>query len=146
MPHFDHSEILPFPRDLLYKIVTDVNLYPEFLPWCLSANILEKGKSDLLADLQVGLGPFKETFRSHVKLTPPSRVEVIYKEGSLKHLNTFWILQEISPHETHIDFHVDFVFQSRIFNKMIESFFEQAAHKMINAFKKRAEFLMKSHV
>lgn len=145
MPYFDHTEILPFPRPFLYKIVTSVDLYPEFLPWCLSAHILERTETDLLADLFVGLGPFKETFRSHVKLTPPSCVEVLYKEGSLRHLDTRWSLEELSPHMTRIDFHVDFAFQSRIFNKMIESFFEHATHKMITAFKKRAEFLMKSH-
>lgn len=146
MPQFNHIETLSFPQALLYKIITDVSSYPEFLPWCLSAHILEKSETTLLADLTVGIGLFKETFRSHVILTPLSRVEVIYKKGALKHLKTHWILNEVSPSETEITFHVDFAFHSQIFNKMMESLFEHATHKMIIAFKKRAELLMKSHV
>ena len=147
MPTLHHTETISLPRQALYDIITDVEKYPEFLPWCLGATLLEKSDTHLIADLCIGVSSFKGTFRSSVSLTPFSKVEVHYGDDSqgtpannisFKHLYTQWTLDEISPQETQVNFYVDFSFQSWILNKMMESVFDQASRTMIKAFKKRS--------
>lgn len=147
MPSYTHSEIIPLSQCLLYEIITDVEKYPSFLPWCLTSTILEASETHLLADLCVGISSFKGTFRSSVKLSPFSMVEVQSGLSSknlsslltpLQHLYTRWHLEEVSPSETRINFYIDFSFRSWLFNKMMDGVFEHATHTMIQAFKKRS--------
>ncbi|MBS0186096.1 MAG: type II toxin-antitoxin system RatA family toxin [Proteobacteria bacterium] len=147
MPTLHHTEIIPLPSFTLYEIITDVEKYPEFLPWCLTAELLEKSETHMIADLCIGVSSFKGTFRSAVSLTPFSKVEVHYGDTSqktpaynipFKHLYTRWSLKELAPQETSVEFYIDFSFQSWILNKMMARVFDQACHTMIKAFKKRS--------
>ncbi len=140
MPSFSTKELFYYPTSFLYEIVTDVAQYPSFLPWCLGAQILEKNDDMLIADLTVGAGPFKDTFRSRVLLTPFSKVEVLYEKGPLKHLRNIWEFNEVA-NDTQVFFEVDFSFQNPFLNKIMESAFPKASQKMMEAFKKRAEKL-----
>ena len=147
MSTLHHTEIISLPILKLYELITDVEKYPEFLPWCHSAVLLEKSATHMIADLCIGVSSFKGTFRSSVSLTPCSKVEVHYGDTSkntpphnisFKHLYTRWSLEEISSNETRVDFSVDFSWSSWILNKMMESVFDKASSTMVKAFKKRA--------
>lgn len=140
MPSFATQEFFPYSSPFLYNIVTDVSQYPSFLPWCLQAHVLEKEETMLVADLMVGAGPFKDTFRSRVLLTPCSRVEVLYEKGPLKQLKNVWNFKEVSD-GTFLFFEVDFSFRNPFLNKIMEPVFPKATQKMMEAFKERAAIL-----
>ena len=55
----------------LFDLVADVGKYPEFLPWCVAARIRSRNTTELLADLTIGFGPFRESFSSRVALDRP---------------------------------------------------------------------------
>ena len=42
MPSFENTKVLPFSDKQLYNIIIDVDLYPEFLPWCKSSKVLNR--------------------------------------------------------------------------------------------------------
>ena len=52
------------------SLVLDIEKYPEFVPFCFDAKIYEnKNEGDLtniIADLTIGKGPFKDTYKSDV--------------------------------------------------------------------------------
>ena len=52
------------------NLVLDIEKYPEFVPFCFDAKIYEnKNEGDLtkiIADLTIGKGPFKDTYKSDV--------------------------------------------------------------------------------
>ena len=51
----------------LYKIVLDIEKYPEFIPWCNSINIISKSKNEIFADMIVSHKYFvPQKFTSHV--------------------------------------------------------------------------------
>ena len=43
--------ILNHPANDLYKIVLDIEKYPEFIPWCNQIIIKSKSKDEILADM-----------------------------------------------------------------------------------------------
>lgn len=43
--HIQRSALLPYPAQALYDLVNDVARYPEFLPWCSAAEVLESSLS-----------------------------------------------------------------------------------------------------
>ena len=138
-----HSEkriIRHHPRDL-YLLVADVQSYPEFLPWCLAARIREMSAHDLTADLIIGFNMFRERFTSYVELDPDAlKINVAYAEGPFKYLSNKWMFHD-HPQGCEIEFYVDFEFNSRLLQSVIETLFTEAVKRMVRAFESRADAL-----
>lgn len=138
-----HAErrILRHKPEELYALVADVAKYPEFLPWCLASRIRSREDDKLVADLIIGFQMFKERFTSHVRLDEAAMaIDVEYAEGPFKYLTNQWRFLE-HPEGCEIDFYVDFEFNSRILQTVIESLFTEAVKRMVGAFETRADAL-----
>jgi coenzyme Q-binding protein COQ10 len=138
MPTHAEKKILPYRPEQLFDLVADVGRYPEFLPWCVGARIRSHSERELVADLTIGFGPFRESFTSRVTLDRPSTVRVRYENGPFRYLNNQWHFQP-DPRGCCVDFFVDFEFRSRILQKAIGLVFNEAVRRMVNAFSKRAQ-------
>ena len=141
MPTHAERRVLAYSPDQLFKVVAEVERYPEFLPWCIAARIRERRAERLVADLVIGFKMVRERFTSTVSLDPAGgRIDVAYSDGPFKYLQNHWIFL---PHEAgcEIDFYVDFEFRSRILQKIMESLFHEAVRRMVGAFEARAEAL-----
>ena len=138
-----HSEVkhLPYTPDQLFELVADVRRYDEFLPWVTAVRIRSSSETELVADLIVGFGAFKERFTSRVHKERPRRILVEYVEGPLKYLKNEWVFQAAPQGGTNVQFQVDFAFKSRIFESLAGAMFDRALRKMIGAFEARAATL-----
>lgn len=137
MPTHAERQVVPYSAEQLFDLVADVGKYPQFLPWCLAARVRSHVGNELVADLTIGFGPFRESFTSRVSLDRPSRVAVKYENGPFRYLNNQW---EFSPKGsgTEVSFFVDFEFRSRLLQAAIGVVFNEAVKRMVNAFRKRA--------
>ncbi|MDR3530733.1 MAG: type II toxin-antitoxin system RatA family toxin [Rhodopila sp.] len=137
MPTHAERQIVPYTPEQLFDLVADVGMYPRFLPWCVGARVRSKTDTNLIADLTIGFGPFRETFTSRVTLDRPKQVMVKYENGPFRYLNNQW---NFAPHGsgTEVDFFVEFEFHSRILQAAIGVVFNEAVRRMVNAFLKRA--------
>lgn len=147
MTKYHKQHFAPFSIVQLYDLIIDIESYPEFLPWCHYAKIIESHDQFLIADLGIHYKIFRERYRSHVQLTPPTkegiaRVDVKMIQGPFKYLENQWMLQA-TKEGTIIDFHILFEFNSIIMEKLIGSFFSLISKKMTEAFITRAENLYK---
>jgi coenzyme Q-binding protein COQ10 len=137
MPTHAEKRVVPYRPDQLFDVVADVGAYPQFLPWCVGARVRSRSETDLVADLTIGFGPFRESFTSRVSLDRPNRVTVRYEYGPFRYLNNAWDF-EPHPNGCCVDFFVDFEFRSRLLQKAIGVVFNEAVRRMVNAFLKRA--------
>lgn len=137
MPTHAERKIVSFTPEQLFDLVADVGKYPLFLPWCVASRVRSSTDTELVADLTIGFGPFRESFTSRVTLDRPKRVTVKYENGPFRYLNNQW---EFSPsgRGTEVAFFVDFEFRSRILQAAIGVVFNEAVRRMVNAFLKRA--------
>ena len=86
-------------KNQLIDLVLDIEKYPEFVPFCLDAHIYEKNKEGdlilIIADLTIGKGPFKDTYKSDVKFNKKeSSIKVTNIGGPLNHLKNTWYFNE----------------------------------------------------
>ncbi|NBV05919.1 MAG: type II toxin-antitoxin system RatA family toxin [Proteobacteria bacterium] len=146
MPKFSEKKILPHSAKKLYSLVMDIEKYPEFLPWCKSAKIIEIISADnLRADLLINFKGFFEKYRSDVKHGKTENgdyfVDVVAIEGPFKKLINQWKITDLKNDSCEIEFFIDFEFNSVILSKVIGVIFEKATHKMMSAFEDRASAL-----
>ncbi len=137
MPTYAERTVIPYRPDQLFDLVADVGEYPRFLPWCVGARVRSRNESQLIADLVIGFGPFRESFTSRVALERPRRIRVSYENGPFRFLNNEWAFLP-APNGCEVDFFVAFEFRSRILQKAVGVVFGEAVRRMVNAFRKRA--------
>lgn len=137
MPTHAEHKVLPYSPEQMFDLVADVGKYPTFLPWCAGARVKSHTETQLVADLTIGFGPFRESFTSRVELDRPRQIQVKYENGPFRYLNNQWTF-EPNPKGCNVKFYVDFEFRSRMLQAAIGVVFNNAVKLMVNAFLKRA--------
>ena len=137
MPTHAERRVVGYRPEQIFDLVADIGKYPEFLPWCLDARVRAQSEREVVADLTIGFGPFRESFTSRVALERPLLIQVRYENGPFRYLNNQWRFAP-DPRGTHVDFFVDFEFRSRLLQAAIGVVFNEAVRRMVNAFLRRA--------
>lgn len=141
MPRHSETRVLPWTPAQMYALVADVARYPEFLPWVVATRIKSDDGRMLVADMSVGFKALRETFTSRVALDPPRAIHVDYVSGPLRYLTNDWGFADAGDGGCRIDFHVDFEFRSKLFERLAGAFFGEAFRRMVASFEARARQL-----
>ena len=139
------KRLIECKKEQLIDLVLDIEKYPIFVPFCLDSKVYERNeKGDLLlivADLTIGKGPFKDTYKSDVKFNKKEdSIYVTNLDGPLKHLENKWYFKE-ENNFTEISFDVDFELKNDFLNIIMTKSFQFGLDKIADAFQKRAEEL-----
>ncbi|WP_032112098.1 type II toxin-antitoxin system RatA family toxin [Candidatus Paracaedibacter symbiosus] len=138
MPTHAEKRILPYQVEQIFDLVADVEKYPEFLPWILSANIISREPQKFIADLEIGYKLIRTTYRSEVVLTPHQSIDINYINGPFQYLHNHWNFQQRDDKLMELDFFIDFEFQASYLQVVLQSAFGEVVKRMIQAFEKRA--------
>ncbi len=141
MPTHAEKRHLPYSPEQLFALVADVEKYPEFLPWCISADITKREGDIFYADLIIGYKLVREKFGSKVTLDKPNAARVEYLSGPMKYLSNHWKFIPEKDGTCTIDFYVDFEFKNYFFQKLMGLFFNEIVRRMVAAFEARAQAL-----
>ena len=123
----------------------DIEKYPEFIPFCLNSKVYEKKKNQelilIIADLTIGKGPFKDTYKSDVKFNKKKdSIYVTNIDGPLKHLENNWRFKE-QNNVTEVSFDINFELKNDFLNIIMTKSFQYGLNKIADAFQQRAEDL-----
>ena len=145
MPKASVKRLIECNKNQLIDLVLDIEKYPEFVPFCLDAHVFEKitegDMTLIIADLTIGKGPFKDTYKSDVKFNKKdSSIKVTNIGGPLNYLENKWFFKD---HEngTEISFDIDFEIENKFLNIVMNKSFQFGLDKIADAFQKRAEEL-----
>lgn len=146
MPTHQETKHLPYSADQMYALVADVESYPKFLPWNAAARIRSRtdmGDHELmLADLVISFKVFREKFGSKVALYPETRrIDTEYLDGPFRHMKSWWVFHEAEDGGCDVEFFVDFEFKNAILQGVIGVVFNDAMHRIVRAFERRAQEL-----
>ena len=71
MPRASVKRLIECEKNQLIDLVLDIEKYPTFVPYCIDAKVYEKNDTvdfiNIIADLTIGKGLFKDTYKSDVK-------------------------------------------------------------------------------
>ena len=145
MPKASVKRLIECNKEQLINLVLDIEKYPTFIPYCLDAKVYEKREQgDLIlvvADLTIGKGPFKDTYKSDVRYNKKeSSIYVTNIDGPLKHLDNKWHFTQ-ENNATEISFDVDFESKNKFLNIVMTKSFQYGLDKIADAFQERANKL-----
>ncbi|KAK6219702.1 polyketide cyclase/dehydrase and lipid transporter [Colletotrichum tabaci] len=158
------SRTMPYPSAQLYDVISDVDAYDTFVPYCAQSRVTQWTSPDVSgrrwpaqADLRVGWGGFEETFTSRLHCVPGKSVEAVSGadvEGSspgnggeggavFRSLVTKWQLRPLSSGTgTEVDLVIRFQFANPLYSAVSAAVSDKVAGVMIQAFEKRVKALL----
>ena len=147
MPKASVKRLIGCSKKQLVNLVLDIENYPKFIPYCLDAKIYEKKEEknliSIIADLTIGKGPFKATYKSDVKFYKSTdTIHVTNIKGPLKHLDNRWTFIE-KDDCTEISFDIDFEIENKFLNIVMSKSFKYGLDKIADSFQERANDLFK---
>lgn len=143
------TRTLPYPPEPLYKVISSVESYSQFLPFLTTSTVTARDpetNSPTRAFLTVGYGPVSETFTSEVRCDRSNWVveaksggkNPAADEGVFEFLNTKWVLRPLDGNgSTRVDLEISLEFRSPVHAAMLGAVKGEMAGVMIEAFEKR---------
>ena len=147
MPKASVKRLIECKKEDLINLVLDIEKYPEFVPFCYAAKIYETSEKDnqikIIADLTIGKGPFKDTYKSDVRYNKNEDIIFVTNiQGPLNHLENKWYFIQ-KKENTEISFDINFEIENRFLNIIMEKSFQFGLNKIADSFQKRANDLIK---
>ena len=147
MPKASVKRLIKCKKENLINLVLDIEKYPEFVPFCYAAKIYETSEKDnqikIIADLTIGKGPFKDTYKSDVRYNKNEDIIFVTNiDGPLNHLENKWYFIQ-KKENTEISFDINFEIENRFLNIIMEKSFQFGLNKIADSFQKRANDLFK---
>jgi len=147
MPKASVKRLIECKKKDLINLVLDIEKYPEFVPFCYAAKIHEtvdeKDSIKIIADLTIGKGPFKDTYKSDVRYNKKNdSIFVTNIDGPLNHLENRWLFEQQNQN-TEISFDINFEIENKFLNIVMEKSFQYGLNKIADSFQERANDLFK---
>ena len=136
------TRLVPYPAELMYRVVSEVERYPEFLPWVLALRVRSREGGIVVAEMMVGYKAFREKYTSQVRLDPANlTVDVTQADGPFRKLENHWRFVPKGPEACEVNFAIDFEFRNRVLGAVAGAAYGKALMKMTEAFEARAAVL-----
>jgi len=148
MPQASVKRLIEADKQKLIELVLDIEKYKDFIPYCLDSKVYERNdqgdKIFIVADLTIGKGIFKDTYKSDVKYNKlDNTIYVTNIDGPLKYLENVWKFTE-KDNITEVSFDVDFELKNKFLNILMTKSFNYGLNKIADAFQNRAEELFRN--
>lgn len=145
MKHVKKSVLLWYSAAEMYKLVTDVPRYPEFLPWCEKADVLQQHEDGMTARIGLSYAGVRHAFTTRNTHVPDRQVTVKLVDGPFSMLEGAWVFAPLGrpggdeAAACRIEFELRYAFSSRPLEAVLSPVFDKVANTFVDSFVKRAE-------
>ena len=132
------SALVTYSAAEMYALVENIEAYPEFLPWCQSTEVLERGEGRTIARLSVGLKGINQSFTTHNANRPGESIELRLVEGPFRSFHAAWKFAPLQAKASRIEYSMTYEFSAGLLANVLNPLFDHIADTMVDAFTKRA--------
>jgi ribosome-associated toxin RatA of RatAB toxin-antitoxin module len=136
------SVLIWYSPQEMYALVTDVNQYPQFLPWCDHASVVDQDTLGMTAEVGIAFAGVRQTFITRNVHTESSRVDMQLVKGPFSKLDGQWNflpLGDGSQRACKVELSLNYGFDNATLAKLVGPVFDKIAASMVDAFVKRAQ-------
>ena len=139
MRSVSRSALVPYSASDMYRLVEDVESYPDFLPWCSDVELHFRKGNVVEATLELRRGGLSKRFRTRNTMQPESSMALELVGGPFRHLSGGWTFTQRADAGSKVSLDLEFEFDSRALDLVIGAFFEETCNSLVDAFTQRAD-------
>jgi len=144
MKHVHKSVLLWYSPTEMYELVTDIEDYPSFLPWCDKAEVLERHDGGVTARLGLAYMGVRHAFTTRNQHVSGTSVTVQLVDGPFSLLDGTWLFRPLGRPGTEeqackIEFDLRYAFASKALETVVSPVFDKVANTFVESFVRRAE-------
>jgi len=138
MRRVNGGSLVPYKAREMCGVVDAGAAYPEFLPWCKSAEVHGQSDDVVEATLELQKGAISKTFTTRNSRREFEAIDLALVGGPFKHLRGGWRFKDLGDDGSKVTLELEFEFESRLTDMMFGPFFEEICNSLVDAFSKRA--------
>ena len=138
MKRIARSAIVEHSAAEMYALVDAIEAYPEFLPWCVAAEVHERKPGATRATLTVGVHGLRHSFTTRNENRPGEGIVMRLVQGPFRRFHGEWRFVPLGEHASRIEFTLEYEFSSRTLGRLLAPLFDGIADSMVEAFVRRA--------
>ena len=131
------------PREM-YDLVTGIESYPHFLPWCNRAEVLERRAGGVTARLGLSYAGVSHAFTTRNEHKAAEEVLVRLVDGPFSLLDGVWSFRSLGEPGAErpackVDLDLRYAFSSKALELVVSPVFDRVANTLVDCFVSRAE-------
>ncbi len=129
----------------MYALVTAIEAYPKFLPWCERAEMLASSDDSVTARLHLVYAGVRHAFTTRNLNVPDTSVTVELVDGPFSVLHGVWRFVPLQApaggdvKACKVEFELRYAFSNLGFELLLSPVFDRVANTFVDSFVKRAE-------
>lgn len=153
MKHVRKSVLLWHSARQMYDLVTQVRAYPEFLPWCDRADVLEESEQTMTARLSLAFSGLRHAFTTRNTHEPGRLVTVELVDGPFSLLQGRWVFTPVGgtaadaaslvdgaePAACRVELDLRYALKAGPLEVVLSPVFDRVANTLVDSFVTRAE-------
>ena len=139
MAKVSRTALVPYSPSQMYALVNDIPAYPDFLPWCSAARIVESGEDYIVASVEIAYSGIRQAFTTRNTLQEGEKIHMRLLEGPFRFLDGHWQFHSLGGEGCKVTLDLEFEFSSRLMSLTFGKMFNKIATTLIDAFVKRAQ-------
>lgn len=137
------TALLPHSAKTMFDLVADIASYPEFLPGCSGAQIIEQTENGVVGKLDLSKAGVTQSFVTRNTNTPYTSITLALEDGPFESLGGEWRFDALSEEACRVSLDLTFQLRSGLLKMAASRLFESVANDMVDAMVKRANQLQK---
>ncbi|WP_439589688.1 type II toxin-antitoxin system RatA family toxin [Hydrogenophaga sp.] len=126
----------------MFALVTDIERYPQFLPWCDHGEVLEQTSDGMVARVGMAISGLRQSFTTRNTHESDRKVLMELVDGPFSRLDGVWEFTPIgdgSERACKVAFQLSYGFSSSALAALVGPVFDKIAGNLVDAFVKRAD-------
>lgn len=138
------SVLLWYSAREMFDLVSAVEEYPRFLPWCDRAEVLARHEDGITARLGLAYAGVRHAFTTRNAHRPGESVQVRLVDGPFSMLEGSWLFRaiEAAPADRaacRVELDLAYDFSSKALEALVSPVFDRVAETLVDSFVSRAE-------
>ena len=139
MQRVNKSVLVPYSAAAMFELVDRIELYPQFLPWCATAQALETRPDGKTARIDIQYHGVRTHFTTDNVNRAGESIAIMLRDGPFRHLCGEWRFSPLAPDACKVELALSYEFSTQVLDRMVGPVFSHVANTFIDAFVRRAE-------
>ncbi len=123
----------------MFDLIEQAEHYPQFIPWCTDARILERTDTLVAARITMKVAGITLTLETRNPKRRPQWLRLVMVRGPLRRFDGEWVLTPLNATACRVEFTLAYEFADAVIERVAGPVFARMADTMVDAYVRRAE-------